>query len=293
MLDCSIARLLDCSIARMLGCSDARMLGCSIARMLDCRRGLSTPRLLLPRAKIVPMTTNTLESSAAISPDALPEAWRAAVRDAAQLSALRGLAAHIEDRLAQHVTIYPRQPFRALADLSPSDVRVVILGQDPYHGPGQAQGLAFSVPDDCKRPPSLRNIFKELARECPAAAPREENDLSDWAHQGVLLLNTSLTVEDGAAGSHAKKGWEIITDALIAAVARDTRPKVFMLWGAHAQAKRHLLPPDNGHLVLMANHPSPLSAGRPPVPFIGCGHFRKANEWLASMGQSEVQWNTR
>jgi uracil-DNA glycosylase len=239
------------------------------------------------------MTDNSLKSSAAVAPEALPKAWRDAMREPASLNALQGLAAHIDDRLAHNVTIYPAQPFRALANLTPADVRVVILGQDPYHGPGQAQGLAFSVPDDCKRPPSLRNIFKELAAEYPDAPMRDENDLSDWADQGVLLLNTSLTVEDGAAASHAKKGWEIITDALIAAVARDARPKVFMLWGAHAQAKRNLLPPDNGHLVLMANHPSPLSAGRPPVPFMGCGHFRAANEWLVSMGQLAVQWNAR
>jgi uracil-DNA glycosylase len=109
----------------------------------------------------------------------------------------------------------------------------------------------------------------------------------------VLLLNTSLTVEEGSAGSHAKRGWETITDALIHAVARDSRPKVFMLWGAHAQAKRILLPADNGHLVLTANHPSPLSAGRPPVPFMGCGHFKKANDWLQSMGQPPVHWNAR
>jgi len=166
----------------------------------------------------------------------------------------------------------------------------VILGQDPYHGPGQAQGMAFSVPDDCKRPPSLRNIFNEIARDYPDLSVPAGNDLSPWADQGVLLLNTALTVEDGQPASHAKRGWETVTDALIAHVARDSSPKVFMLWGAHAQAKRLLLPPDSGHLVLMSNHPSPLSARRPPVPFLGCGHFRATNDWLRDQGKNPIDW---
>jgi uracil-DNA glycosylase len=199
------------------------------------------------------------------------------------------LGAFIEQRLAQGAIIYPPQPFRALALTPLADVEVVILGQDPYHGPGQAQGLAFSVPDGVKPPPSLRNIFKELARDpaVQAEAP-SGGSLERWACQGVLLLNTSLTVEEGQAASHAKQGWEVLTDQLIAAVAAKPGPVVFMLWGAHAQTKQALVPAR--HLVLTANHPSPLSALRPPKPFIGCGHFSAANDFLRSHGRRPVSW---
>lgn len=219
----------------------------------------------------------------------LPDAWAAALREPAVAQALAQLDALVARRLAEGATIYPAEPFRALHGLAPADVRVVILGQDPYHGRGQAQGLAFSVPDDERRPPSLRNILKEIAAEYPGV-PVAANDLTPWTRQGVLLLNTSLTVEDGQPASHAKRGWEVVTDALIRLVAREPHPKVFMLWGAHAQAKQALLPPDNRHLVLTANHPSPLSALRPPQPFLGCGHFKRANEWLQSQGQKIVDW---
>jgi uracil-DNA glycosylase len=162
-------------------------------------------------------------------------------------------------------------------------VHAVILGQDPYHGPGQAEGLAFSVAEGVKLPPSLRNIFKELG--CQPAT----GSLGDWARRGVLLLNASLTVEQGLPGSHAKKGWEELTDALLAEVARHASPCVYMLWGAHAQAKGPLIEQTaaaHGRevLVLQANHPSPLSAARPPVPFLGCGHFREASAWLQARG---------
>jgi len=198
---------------------------------------------------------------------------------------------YVQARLNVGAMIYPAHPFQALTYVEPQDVRVVILGQDPYHGPGQAMGLSFSVPDDHKRPPSLRNIFNELAREFPHQNNiTRSNDLSHWARQGVLLLNTVLTVEDGQPASHAKQGWEAVTDALIALVARAPGPKVFMLWGAHAQAKQSLLPPDSGHLVLKANHPSPLSARRPPLPFLGCGHFGHANRWLVEQGRPAINW---
>jgi len=203
----------------------------------------------------------------------------------------------LQTRLAQGAVIYPARPFRALDALQPKDVRVVILGQDPYHGPGQAQGLAFSVPDGFKRPPSLRNILQELEREFPTdhstlvlESNVLKNDLSRWAAQGVLLLNTCLSVEDGQPASHARAGWETVTDALIACVARDPSPKVFMLWGAHAQAKRALIASQGDHLVLMANHPSPLSARRPPTPFVGCDHFRLANAWLARHNSQVIDW---
>ncbi|WP_251862909.1 uracil-DNA glycosylase [Achromobacter sp. Marseille-Q4962] len=220
----------------------------------------------------------------------LPAAWKDVFDAAPVAAALHAVTAHVERRLAEGAVVYPATPFRALDHLAPAEVRVVILGQDPYHGAGQAQGLAFSVPDGCKRPPSLRNIFNEIAAEFPEAPPPSGNDLSPWAEQGVLLLNTSLTVEDGQPASHAKKGWETVTDALIARVARDPRPKAFLLWGAHAQAKQALLPPHSGHLVLMANHPSPLSARRPPVPFLGCGHFRRTNDWLIDQGKNPIDW---
>jgi uracil-DNA glycosylase len=222
----------------------------------------------------------------------LPSPWKAALDAPPVAQALAQVIAHVESRLADGAVVYPATPFRALAGLMPSDVRVVILGQDPYHGPGQAQGLAFSVPDDAKRPPSLRNIFNEIAAEFPGTPVPQGNDLSRWAEQGVLLLNTSLTVEDGLPGSHAKRGWETVTDALIHCVAQDPAPKAFLLWGAHAQAKQALLPSNSPHRVWMANHPSPLSARRPPVPFLGCGHFAQVNAWLADQGKPPIDWNT-
>jgi len=217
--------------------------------------------------------------------------WRAAFDEPALADALTRLDRHMAQRLEAGVTIFPARVFLALEHLSPDDVRVVILGQDPYHGPGQAQGLAFSVPDHCRTPPSLRNMFKELAREFPDRPLRRRNDLSDWSRQGVLLLNASLTVEQGAAGSHALKGWETIPDRLIELVAATPHPKVFLLWGAHAQAKQPLIENATGPMkILRANHPSPLSALRPPRPFMGCGHFSQANAWLESMGERPIDW---
>lgn len=221
----------------------------------------------------------------------LHSGWREALDTAPARDALTRLDQFILQRLQQGATIYPARVFRALEELAPEDVRVVILGQDPYHGPGQAQGLAFSVPDDCPAPPSLRNIFNELAREYPDHPPRRHNDLSDWSRQGVLLLNTSLTVEQAAAGSHARKGWEAVTDALIDAVASSPHPKAFMLWGNHAQSKQAALEAKGqSYKIFKANHPSPLSALRPPRPFIGCGHFSQVNAWLSAQGQRPIDW---
>lgn len=188
----------------------------------------------------------------------------------------QALQAFLQARLQAGAVIFPPQPLRAL-DLTPPDaVRVVILGQDPYHGRGQAEGLAFSVAPGVPLPPSLRNIFKEMQRDLGTPfppMPEPGGSLVKWAKNGVLLLNTGLTVEEGQAASHAGKGWEELTDAVIRHVAEGPRPVVFMLWGAHAQSKRAWIPVDRGHLVLTSNHPSPLSALRPPVPFIGNGHF--------------------
>ncbi|MBK1685380.1 uracil-DNA glycosylase [Rhodoferax fermentans] len=191
------------------------------------------------------------------------------------------LLAFLRQRLDSGAVVFPPAPLRAL-DLTPPDaVRVVILGQDPYHGRGQAEGLAFSVAPGVALPPSLRNIFKELQRdlgEPPPAFPSPGGSLVRWARHGVLLLNTCLTVEEGQPASHSGKGWEVLTDSIIQAVSQNAAPVVFMLWGSHAQSKRALIDARR-HLVLCANHPSPLSALRPPVPFIGCGHFSQARAW--------------
>jgi len=222
--------------------------------------------------------------------DAAPADWHPLVRAWRDSDAGRALLAFVRQREAAGAAIYPPLPLRAL-DLTPRErVAVVILGQDPYHGPGQAEGLAFSVPPGVKPPPSLRNIFCELERDL-GVLPPAHGHLDHWARQGVLLLNAVLTVEDGSPASHARRGWEALTDSIVDCVAADPAPKAFLLWGAHAQAKsglvsRHGLP----HLVLQSNHPSPLSARRPPLPFIGCGHFSAANRFLADQGRSAVSW---
>ncbi len=223
--------------------------------------------------------------------------WRALVDRFFASNAGATLGNFLRERLATGATIFPPQPLRAL-ELTPlSQVKVVILGQDPYHGPGQAQGLAFSVPSAFKLPPSLRNIFKEIKRD-PAVGVSEtplpvSGSLIPWATQGVLLLNTCLTVEAGRPASHAQKGWEVLTSAVVQAVAAQSEPVVFMLWGAHAQAMQgqiKIADHQSHHLVLTANHPSPLSALRPPMPFIGCGHFSAANRYLLSKKRRPVAW---
>jgi uracil-DNA glycosylase len=201
----------------------------------------------------------------------------------------RRLVAHLAQRRAAGVVIYPPDPLLALRLTPLSRTRMVILGQDPYHGPGQAEGLAFSVPPGVKPPPSLRNIFKEMQRDL-GLLPPASGHLAAWAQRGVLLLNTCLSVEAGAPASHAKLGWQRLTDALIEAAASDPAPKVFMLWGLHAQAKAGLIAAAGPqHLLLQANHPSPLSALRPPQPFIGCGHFSQAANWLKNRGR-DIDW---
>lgn len=214
------------------------------------------------------------------------------------------LGGAIAKRLVQGAVIYPPEPLWALALTPLERVKVVILGQDPYHGPHQAQGLAFSVGSGVKIPPSLRNIFKEIARDDALKAPQTSRAsapangaLQRWARQGVLLLNSCLTVEKGQPASHAKLGWEVLTDKIIQAVWVLKQPVVFLLWGAHAQSKRVFMtagaPGSDSHgphLVLTANHPSPLSALRPPQPFVGCGHFSKANQHLQAHGRSPIQW---
>lgn len=217
----------------------------------------------------------------------LAEGWRPVVDAFLRSPQGESLAAFLRQRIEAGAVIYPPHPLRAL-ELTPlSQVHAVVLGQDPYHGPGQAEGLAFSVANGVKLPPSLRNIFQEMG--CSPAS----GSLVEWARQGVLLLNTCLTVEDGQPASHARRGWEQLTDALVERVAATASPCVYFLWGAHAQGKAALIQgtaarAGNDVLVLQANHPSPLSARRPPVPFLGCGHFAQAREWLAQRGVKGV-----
>lgn len=213
------------------------------------------------------------------------------------------LTEFIQRRLASGARILPPRPFYAL-ELTPlSQVRVVILGQDPYHGLGQAQGLAFSVARGVPLPPSLRNMLQEVARDpslsmaararVQARQAKPDGSLVSWARQGVLLLNASLTVEESEPGSHAKRGWEVLTDAIVESVSERREPVVFMLWGAHAQAKRRLIErhgSSDQQLVLVANHPSPLSAARGPLPFVGCSHFARANAFLVGWGQPPIDW---
>lgn len=184
-------------------------------------------------------------------------------------------------------SVYPpgKEIFRAFDWCDFSDVKVVIIGQDPYHGPGQANGLCFSVRDGIRMPPSLVNIFKEIQADLKKPIPASGN-LERWARQGVLLLNATLTVRAGTPGSHQNKGWEIFTDAVIKKVSDEKEHVVFLLWGAYAQKKGEIID-RNKHLVLMSAHPSPFSADR---GFFGCKHFSKANEYLKSKGMGEVEW---
>jgi uracil-DNA glycosylase len=222
--------------------------------------------------------------------DALPADWRALVRGFLASKEGQSLQRFLAARAAAGATIYPPRPLHAL-ELSPlREVRVVVVGQDPYHGPGQAHGLAFSVPDALAPPPSLRNIFLELKSDLGCPIPASGN-LERWARQGVLLLNAVFTVEEGKAGSHAGRGWERLSESVIERLAADERPKVFLLWGAFAQAQRPLIEAKGGrHLVLAANHPSPLSARRAPVPFFGCRHFSRANAFLDGHQRGIVDW---
>ena len=193
----------------------------------------------------------------------------------------------VVDTESRQYTVYPpfEYRFRALQETNPRSVKVVIVGQDPYHGDNQANGLAFSVPDGVRIPPSLRNIFKEISRDFSVPLP-DSGDLIQWARQGVLLLNTVLTVRKGIAGSHRNIGWETFTDRLIYYLSDRCHHLVFMLWGNDAQAKAGLID-GSRHLILRSVHPSPLSAYR---GFIGCGHFSAANQFLKDAGCPTVDW---
>jgi uracil-DNA glycosylase len=224
----------------------------------------------------------------------IPDSWRAALEPVCASRDARRLGGWLRAEEEAGKLVYPPRGCRLAAfELTPLDrVRVVILGQDPYHGPGQAHGLCFSVPAGVKEPPSLSNIFRELAADCGIARPAHGN-LEHWARQGVLLLNNALTVEAGRAGSHAGRGWEALTDAAVAAVAARPEPSVFILWGSHAQGKAARVPElamgESGgrHLLIASPHPSPLSAYR---GFFGSRPFSRANAFLAAHGRGTIDW---
>jgi uracil-DNA glycosylase len=218
----------------------------------------------------------------------LEPSWKARVGDYLLRPEMQALAAFLRAEKRAGKRIYPPggEIFNAFAHTPFAAVRVVILGQDPYHGPGQAHGLCFSVRAGVRVPPSLENIFREIERDLGIARPRH-GCLAAWADRGVLLLNSVLTVEEGRAGSHQGKGWEGFTDAAIGALNRERAGLVFLLWGAYAQRKGALIDSQH-HLVLKSVHPSPLSAHR---GFIGCGHFSATNRSLQSRGEAPMDWS--
>lgn len=250
---------------------------------MDPQSSLLPAQRPAPNQLIEPLADVLARAPAEWAP--LVQAWQTSLEG-------RALLAFVSQRQAAGAVIYPDQVLQALALTPRHAVRVVVLGQDPYHGAGQAEGLAFSVPPQVKPPPSLRNVIDEISRSLGVPRP-PSGHLGGWARQGVLLLNTALTVEDGQPASHARKGWEALTDSLIHATASDPGAKAYLLWGAHAQAKAPLIEAAGAgrHLVLQANHPSPLSARRPPMPFIGCGHFVRLRDFLVAQGGLSINWS--
>ncbi len=218
----------------------------------------------------------------------LEPSWKSRVGDYLQRDDMQQLAAFLRERKREGVRIYPpaAEIFGALDATPFDDVKVVILGQDPYHGRGQAHGLCFSVPPGVAIPPSLDNIFKELQRDLGIVRP-DHGCLLPWAQQGVLLLNSVLTVEDGRAGAHQGKGWEGFTDHIVDMLNREREHLVFLLWGSYAQTKGKVID-SRKHRVLKAPHPSPLSAYR---GFIGSGHFSATNEYLVRHRQTPIDWS--
>jgi uracil-DNA glycosylase len=216
----------------------------------------------------------------------LPQAWRERVEPLLDPEATRELGAFVA---AEHAAgpVYPPLPdlFSAFRLCPPADARVLILGQDPYHGPGQAHGLSFSVRDGVRVPPSLRNVFKELRDDLGVPVP-SSGDLTPWARRGVLLLNAVLTVRAGTAGSHAGKGWEEFTDAVIRVLDASPERVVFVLWGSYARRKRDLVMNER-HTVIEAGHPSPMN----PRGFLGSRPFSAANKALADAGLAEIDWS--
>jgi len=226
------------------------------------------------------------QQTVVISPK-IEESWKQVLKDEFSASYFAKLKQFLQEERKNHVVYPAGSRLFAAFDLTPFEkVKVVILGQDPYHGPGQAHGLCFSVPKGIVPPPSLVNIFKELQSDLGIKRPAHGN-LEKWAEQGVLLLNAMLTVRANEAGSHQKKGWESFTDAVIKALSNHREGLVFMLWGNYAIAKASLID-TNKHFILKSVHPSPLSASR---GFLGCKHFSKANEILISQGVDSIDWS--
>lgn len=223
--------------------------------------------------------------------ESIPASWRPALQPVLETDEARRLGGWLQAEEDAGKRVYPPRGSRLRAlELTPLDqVKVVILGQDPYHGAGQAMGLSFSVPQGVKVPPSLLNIYKELESDLGIARPAH-GDLSRWAQQGVLLLNNTLTVEDSKAGSHAGRGWDALTDASVAAVAAREAPSVFILWGSHAQAKAKRIGGlrSGPHHIIESPHPSPLSAYR---GFFGSRPFSRANEFLSANGRLPIDWS--
>lgn len=218
----------------------------------------------------------------------LPDDWKMALANALLSPAMDKLRVFLQQEYNQGKVIYPQksQIFNALNTTPLSDIKVVILGQDPYHGAGQAMGLSFSVPKIIPKPPSLQNILKELATDIGAPIS-VHGDLTHWANQGVLLLNAILTVEAGRAGSHQNQGWEEFTDAVIDVINQKTDHTVFILWGSYAKKKGRFIDTSR-HLVIAANHPSPLSANR--GGFFGTRPFSKTNQYLIRHGKTPIDW---
>ncbi len=216
----------------------------------------------------------------------LKDEWKALLLGEFEKEYFEHLSTLVRNEYAEKTVFpHPKNIFRALDLCSPSNIKVVILGQDPYHTPGVADGLAFSTLPTNRIPPSLQNIFKEIESEYEMKINKDPN-LTRWAEQGVLLLNASLSVRSGEANSHVDFGWHTFTDAIISAISREHEHVVFLLWGAFAGKKRELID-ETKHLVLTSVHPSPLSAHR---GFFGCGHFKKANEYLKENGREEISW---
>lgn len=223
----------------------------------------------------------------ALDTTAIGPSWMNAIGDEFDAPYMQSLRTFLKQEKTAGHTVYPPHAdiFNALTLTAFDEINVVILGQDPYHGPDQAHGLAFSVRAGVKLPPSLKNIYKEISSEFGVTMP-PRGDLTGWAQQGVLLLNATLTVQAAQAGSHQGRGWEHFTDAVIRAVNDRRNHVVFMLWGSHAQKKGAFIDREK-HLVLQAPHPSPLSAHR---GFLGCGHFKAANDYLEAHGRAPIDW---
>ena len=216
----------------------------------------------------------------------IEDSWKEALADEFSQSYFDGIKSHLVQSKQQGKTIYPHGKliFNAFNSTPFNEVKVVILGQDPYHGPGEVMGLCFSVPRGVRIPPSLRNIYKELYQDCGCNIPTH-GDLSSWTTQGVFLLNAMLTVEHKKPGSHKKIGWQEFTNAVIKKLSDEREGLIFLLWGNFARAKKELID-DLKHYVLEAPHPSPLAGGG----FFGCKHFSKTNEILANNGKDPINW---